>query len=99
MENEIEKLIKEREDEIRRNNEASLNQQEASISTFATYLFAIIGFLKGCGDYIHAVDQPGYIGDKMSFMDFLNPFIYPALGALFAWILVKVIFALIRFSK
>ena len=101
MDNELENLkrilkLKGQEALETPSKEKNNSDREGQVSAFVCTTLAIIGFLTGCNNYINHASRPGYILDKLSFMDFLYPFIFPILGALIGWIVVKILFSAFR---
>jgi hypothetical protein len=83
-------------------DDAELDSLEKNVSKFTTYAAGFIGFLNGCSIFKKSgVDSDGiFNGYHASFYEiFICPILYPAIGALIGWILVKLIFWVIRSSR
>lgn len=90
-----------RERENNKKQEAA-GHKEITTSIVVASLFAVIGFFKGCSSYIAAFNRDAYykwnhVGEGFSSM--LYPFIGIGVGFAVGWILVKIVFLLIRNSK
>ena len=98
--------IKEEEQRYRErensNRKQAAGNKEITASIVVASLFAVIGFFKGCSSYIAAFNRDAYykwnhVGEGFSSM--LYPFIGIGVGFAVGWVLVKIVFLLIRNSK
>lgn len=83
-------------------DDAELDSLEKGVSKFTIYTVAFIGFLKGCTIFKNSgVDSDGiFNGNHANFYEiFICPILYPAIGALIGWVLVRLIFWGIRSSR
>jgi len=100
MQSEFEKLRQAREAEIRCNKQTSLYLQERNTSKVVSTIFAILGFLKSCNQYMdgfaHGAENVIQNRAGSGIFLFLDLVIFPAIGALIGWILIKIIFSIIR---